>query len=191
MLVSNGCDTLKTTIVSPDNPILEACCNHTIFAGDDTILVAHSSEVKTYVWSPEVICLNPICDSVKVSPTVTTTYTVTLTDSSGCQLERILTVVVEAPCSDLIVPNVFTPNDAGPLGLNNVFYIKTTDLDSWSLIIYDRWGKEMYHSTTLNEYWDGNTEGGSKAPDGVYYYIINATCESTTYKKDGFVQLIR
>jgi len=49
----------------------------------------------------------------------------------------------------------------------------------------------MYSSINLEQYWDGNTESGSKAPDGVYYYIINATCEGNTYKKDGFVQLIR
>jgi gliding motility-associated-like protein len=132
-----------------------------------------------------------LCDSVKVSPTITTTYTVTLTDSAGCQVEQVITIVVETPCFNFTIPNVFTPNNAGPLGVNNVLYIKTTDLDAWSIIIYDRWGKEMYSSTNSNAYWSGNTEGGSKAPDGVYYYIINATCQGTSYKKDGFVQLIR
>lgn len=189
--VSNGCTTTKTTWVEPDNPSLEACCNNIIFAGDDTVLVARSPTAKKYEWSPQVNCLNPSCDSVQVSPTVTTTYTVISTDSAGCQVERIITIVVEMPCADFAVPNVFTPNDPGVLGLNSLFYIKTFGIQSWSIIIYDRWGKEMFHSSNPTQYWDGNTENGGKAPDGVYYYIINATCRDNAYKKDGFVQLIR
>jgi len=102
-----------------------------------------------------------------------------------------MVVTVEIPCIDLVVPNVFTPNNAGPSGVNNVFYIKTETLDLWSILIYDRWGKEMYKSTNPLQYWNGTSESNGQAADGVYYYIINATCHGTTYKKDGFVQLIR
>jgi gliding motility-associated-like protein len=180
------------TIISEPIPNMAACCDAIILAGNDTILFANGNTTKPYQWSPQVMCLNPpLCDSVKVSPTITTTYTVTLTDSLGCQVERILTVLVEIPCSNFTVPNVFTPNNAGPLGINNVFYIKTSGLNSWSIMIYDRWGMEMYNSSNPDEYWNGDTRNVSKAPDGVYYYIIHATCGGTTYKKDGFVQLIR
>jgi gliding motility-associated-like protein len=106
-------------------------------------------------------------------------------------LERIVTIVVETRCFDFIVPNVFTPANAGILGVNNVFYIKMEHMDAWSLIIFDRWGKEMFNTTNPDAYWTGNTEGGGQVPAGVYYYIISAACQNTTYKKDGFVQLIR
>jgi len=189
---SFGCSHDTSITIPPDIPILSACCNTIIVAGNDTTLVAKGNTTKPYQWSPQVTCLNPpLCDSVKASPTVTTTYTVTLTDSAGCQAERVITIVVEIPCIDFIVPNVFTPDYTGPLGLNSVFYIKTSGLNSWSIVIYDRWGKEMYNSINPAQYWNGNTESGSKAPDGVYYYIINAVCRGTNYKKDGFVQLIR
>jgi len=192
VVVSNGCPVTKTTVVIPDNPALSACCDNRILLGDDTVMVAHGSSSKPYVWSPPVNCLNPpICDSVQVTPTVTTTYTVTMTDSSGCQLERIVTILVETRCFDFIVPNVFTPANAGTLGLNNIFYVKTEHKDTWSLTIFDRWGKEMFNTTNPDAYWTGNAEGGGQAPAGVYYYIINAACQNTTYKKDGFVQLIR
>lgn len=190
VIVSNGCNTTETTIVTPDNPTLRACCDNIILIGDDTVIVAHGSSDK-YQWSPSVTCLNPLCDSVQVSPTVTTAYTVTLTDTFGCQLERIVTIMVDIRCFDFVVPNVFTPSNAGMVGMDNVFYIKTENMNSWSLVIYDRWGKEMFNSTDPARYWDGNTESGNKAPAGVYYYIISATCPGYTYKKDGFVQLIR
>jgi gliding motility-associated-like protein len=109
-------------------------------------------------------------------------------------VERIVTIVVETACFDFIVPNVFTPDFAGTGALgafDKVLYIKTENLSAWSITIYDRWGKEMFKSTDPDAFWDGNTEGGSKAPDGVYYYIISATCQNNAYKKDGFVQVIR
>ena len=109
----------------------------------------------------------------------------------GCQTDRVITITVETPCFNFTVPNVFTPNNAGPFGFDNVFYIKTINLDAWSLLVYDRWGKDVFKSSSPTDYWTGTTEGGGKASDGVYYYIINATCQGNSYKKDGFVQLIR
>ncbi len=193
-LFKDGCANTEITDVTPYNPPLNACCSTIIFPGDDTIITASGSTIKEYQWvdSANVVCLNPpLCNEVKVTPTVTTTYTVIGTDSNGCQSQRIVTIIVEIPCFNFTVPNVFTPNNPGPNGVNNVFYIKTENISGWSIYIYDRWGKEMFKSTNPDVYWNGNTESGSKAPDGVYYYIIKGTCQNNTYKKDGFLQLIR
>jgi gliding motility-associated-like protein len=190
--VTNGCKASKTVTLQPDIPKMTACCDKVILLGDDTVITANGITNNPFTWSPAVNCLNPpLCNSVQVAPTETTTYTVTMTDSLGCQVEQLVTITVEIPCTNFIVPNVFTPNYAGPLGENNVFYIKTENLSAWSIIIFDRWGKEMYKSSNPNQYWAGTSEGGGQAPSGVYYYIINATCQGNTYKKDGFVQLIR
>jgi gliding motility-associated-like protein len=189
--VYNGCTSTSTVTVTPDIPDLFVCCNGTIISGDDTILVA--SGLISYTWIPvsSVTCLTPSCDSVKVSPTVTTTYTVSGQDIFGCDTETMITVNVEVTCLNFTIPNVFTPNFSGQNEKDNIFYIKNSYVDSWSILIYDRWGKEMYNSVNPNSYWSGVTENGDKAPDGVYYYIINASCQGITYKKDGFVQLIR
>ena len=194
VIVSNGCSTTRITTVTPESPAIEACCNTMIIKGNDTTMVASGdTSIVSYSWSPSVDCLDPKCDSVKAKPGVTTTYTVTGTDSKGCQSARIVTITVEIPCFNFVVPNVFTPSNAGAIGLDNNFYINTSNsnVDSWSLLIYDRWGKEMFKSTNPNEYWNGNAESGGLAPAGVYYYIIDGTCQGNTYKKDGFVQLIR
>ncbi len=192
--VSNGCAVTGTVTLTPVVLSLAACCDKIILLGDDTIITAHSfgsGKITSYSWSPKVTCLNHLCDSVSVAPTVTTTYTVVGTDSLGCEIERVVTIVVEDVCFNFTVPNVFTPTDAGILGLNNIFYIKTQNINSWSIFIYDRWGAEMFKSTNPAQYWTGKTESGGEAPAGVYYYIIKGICENNTYQKDGFVQLIR
>lgn len=178
-----------TVTVTPIIPPLNVCCDKTIMIGDDTVITA--SGVSKYLWMPGNSLNCDTCPTVIASPTVTTTYTVTGVDSSGCTTEKIITIIVETPCFNLTVPNVFTPTNAGVLGLDNLFYIKTKNIETWSMLIYDRWGKEMYKSTNPDEYWKGDTEGGGQAPAGVYYYMITGTCQNSTYKKDGFVQLIR
>jgi len=189
VIITKECNVSASTTVTVIVPRLFACCDTTISTGTNVLLYANSAA--KYKWMPLTGLNCDTCATVIASPAITTTYTVTGTDSAGCQTERIITVVVEIHCEDFIVPNVFTPNNSGYLGMNNVFYIKTTNLNSWSIFIYDRWGREMYKSTDPSTYWNGKTETGSDAPDGVYYYIINATCQNNTYTKEGFVQVIR
>ncbi|HTB31871.1 MAG TPA: gliding motility-associated C-terminal domain-containing protein [Bacteroidia bacterium] len=189
--VSTGCKVTSSAVITVENPVIYACCDTTIFPGNSVSLNAGGSNIIHYLWTPSTGISCDTCPVVTVSPTVTTTYTVVGTDSLGCQTERILEIIVDIPCVGFNVPNVFTPDFAGQQGLNQVFYIKAENMSAWSIIIYDRWGKEMFRSGDPLSYWDGTTEGGSKAPDGVYYYIISATCQNNPYKKDGFVQLIR
>ncbi len=155
-------------------------------------LNASGSDIIHYQWTPSSGINCDTCPAVIATPTVTTTYTVIGTDSLGCETERIVVIVVEIPCIGLTVPNVFTPDDAGPNGVNGIFSIKAETEDAWSIIIYDRWGKEMYNSSNPLQYWTGETEGGGKAPDGVYYYIINATCHGHQLQERRIcVQVIR
>jgi len=192
VVISNGCSVTKTVEVFQDVPLLSACCNTIVLAGDDTLISAGGPSIIKYQWEPDDGSLNcDTCANVIASPTVTTTYTVIGTDAEGCLNERIVTIIVESPCFNLIVPNVFTPTNNGALGVDNMFYIKAENMDAWSLTIYNRWGIEMFHTNNTYQYWNGNTENGGQAPAGVYYYIINATCNNRTYRKDGFVQLIR
>lgn len=127
-------------------------------------------------------CANPVA-----SPSVTTTYTVISTDANGCTSARTVTVIVEMPCADFAVPNIFTPNDDG---INDDFVIRILNPSSYSIEIYDRWGKKVYASTNPDVYWNGRILSTQYlVPDGVYYYIIKATCGSNNYIKKGFVQV--
>lgn len=194
IVYKDGCyDTLYAPI-SVDNLSINACCDATIQPGTSTSLTSSSSgRGIRYKWSPFEGLNCDTCADVIATPSVTTTYTVTLTDSLGCKIDQSITVTLEYPCADFKIPNVLTPTNPGPSGVDNEFYISITDfgITSWSIQIFDRWGKQVYNSTNPNEYWQGKMESGGEAPGGVYYYILNFTCQGIAYKKDGYLQLIR
>ncbi len=183
---ANGCKGLGLVSISTQPPALFACCDKTIIQGAFVVITADSSV--HYVWSPSTGLNCDTCQSVIATPTVTTTYTVTGTDSNGCVIERTITITVDILCADFTVPNVFTPNNDA---IDDQLVIKAENMDMYTITIYDRWGKEMYKSSDPTQYWNGKTESAGEAPTGVYYYLINSTCKGNTYKKDGFVQLIR
>jgi hypothetical protein len=93
--VKNSCgdSAKKSTTITAENPLMTACCNEIILPGQSTILEAYGNSV-SYTWMPTVTCLNPLCDSVKVTATVTTTYTVVGSDSAGCQAEERVTITI-------------------------------------------------------------------------------------------------
>ncbi len=66
------------------------------------------------------------------------------------------------------VPNAFTPNDDG---LNSKFKIVYGSIKTFKLVIYDRWGEEMFSTTDIDNNWDG-TFKGRPCPDGVYIYTL-------------------
>jgi gliding motility-associated-like protein len=186
--VFNGCTGSASATVNVDNPILFACCDTLIESGNSTHLSSSGGNIVKYVWTPSTGLNCDTCANVIATPTISTTYTVIGTDSLGCTIERTVVVIVEPTCANIIVPNVFTPNGDTK---NDVFEIMVGQVSSYSIFIYDRWGKEMYKSTDPTKSWEGTTEGGSIAPDGVYFYIIQSTCNSKTYKYQGYVQVIR
>jgi len=72
--------------------------------------------------------------------------------------------VVQVPYLEFI-PNVFTPNDDQK---NDVFQIVYTgDWANYSLSIYNRYGKLVFHSVDPENHW--NAEG---EPSDVYYYYF-------------------
>jgi gliding motility-associated-like protein len=73
---------------------------------------------------------------------------------------------------ELIVPNAFTPNGDGH---NDLFRVKNPQLvQSFSMIIFDRWGVKVFGSTDPYKGWDGSW-GGHPASGGTYIWAINYT----------------
>lgn len=185
----NGCpaaDTAHTTVIVLPLPHPAISNDTTITAGTSINLFATGGT--SYLWMPGAGLSCNTCATPVATPTTTTTYSVTVTDSAGCSSVIYVTVDVTLPCSDFTVPNVFTPNDDG---INDDFVVDAHNPSTYSIEIFDRWGKMVYTSNDATQYWNGRIlKTDNLAPDGVYYYIIKATCFSQSYAHKGYVQLL-
>ena len=89
----------------------------------------------------------------------------------------------------MIIPNVFTPNGDG---INDYFTITKVGISDFNIVIYDRWGLEIFDSNQISASWDGNNKKGHSVSDGTYFYVINAKgVDAKNYNFKGFISLIR
>ena len=63
-------------------------------------------------------------------------------------------------------------------------------LGQYSLLIYDRWGKEVYATTDILKGWDG-TDKGLPCNAGVYVWIIRYEGETGQVSNKGMVTLVK
>ncbi|NML67910.1 hypothetical protein HHL22_22140 [Hymenobacter sp. RP-2-7] len=110
-------------------------------------------------------------------------YAVTAT-LAGCQTARAEYVVSEGDCASsptaMLVPNILTPNGDQ---LNDVFTLPGTAAGSWTLVLYNRWGREVYRSAAYQNDW------GPAAAAGVYYYYLRQPTSGATQR--GWVEVVR
>lgn len=93
------------------------------------------------------------------------------------------------PTPVIVAPNVFTPNGDG---LNDIFFLKSTNAENIDLVILNRWGNIMYESSGTNPTWNGQTPGDKPATDGTFFYKYVATGPGgDVIEGHGFVQLVR
>lgn len=69
------------------------------------------------------------------------------------------------------LPNIFTPNGDG---VNDVFKIKTKNLLSLTVLVFDQSGKSVFQWNGLDGGWDGYLPDGRPAAVGNYYYSVLA-----------------
>lgn len=99
-------------------------------------------------------------------------YTVTLmvTNAEGCIGVITKTIEINDAEPVIIIPNVFTPNDDS---VNDFFSITISNVKSFSIVIYDRWGIRVFESSQIKVSWDGTIADGRKCSAGTYFFILN------------------
>jgi len=117
------------------------------------------------------------------------TYQVMLVaQNATCLDTAYATIIVDSPLG-LEAPNVFTPNDDGT---NDLFFVKTYGAKELQLQIFNRWGNLIFEITDVNAGWDGKESNGSKAVDGVYFYVAKLTgADGKTSESKGTIHLFR
>jgi gliding motility-associated-like protein len=121
----------------------------------------------------------------------TNTYTISLrvTSDKGC-VNTFSRDVLVGPDIIVFIPDVFTPDGAGP-NRNNMFMISAVNYKDLNIMVYNRWGEKLYETDDITKGWDGNSNG-NPCPDGVYIYkVVVNSLEGKRYDFDGTFTLMR
>ena len=124
-----------------------------------------------------------------VSYTNSGTFSVTLIASNGNCSDTAYALVVSDVSSNIVVPNIFSPNGDG---INDFFFIKCTGIKNLVCTIYNRWGQLVYSISSVDQTWDGEMNNGNKATDGIYFYLLEASdIDGKNYTLNGDITLLR
>ena len=86
---------------------------------------------------------------------------------------------------ELIIPNVFTPNNDGA---NDSYFVTSKGITEYNITILNRWGDVVFESNDITKQWDGTT-GGNLCTEGTYFYFIKAKSASKDFLKQGHITL--
>jgi gliding motility-associated-like protein len=99
--------------------------------------------------------------------------------AAGCPI-RATRVASPANCP-IVIPNIITPNGDHE---NESFTLKGLVPAEWRLIIFDRWGKQVYEKARYDNGWDATGQAS-----GVYYYMLSNEATGERYR--GWVEVQR
>ena len=188
---SNYCtDTFKLTVAKIDTPNISivnlrgkntVCFN---FEKINLTILDTDLTKSTYEWSTGETTAN--IEVIEEGNYFVTAYNILC--------KSIKSINVKEYCiSKLSIPNAFTPNSEGP---NDIFIpVPYGDITNYELLIFDRWGEQIFSTKNLNEGWDGTYLGNTCQVD-VYVYkaIYDYITENQAVKTEvrvGTVTLLR
>jgi len=144
--------------------------------------------IGSYEWKPSDFLSCAYCREPVVTPLEDRSYTLVVTDSSGCKATDEVTVVVKTDY-DVFMPNVFSPNGDG---VNDVYEpIDYGSVRMGTMKIFNRWGALIYETSDIHAGWDGTFKGEKLTPAVFIYHITGEFLDGSTFDETGSVTLIR
>ncbi len=115
-------------------------------------------------------------------------YQICNTNCSDLCVTAIVTIKVGADAGDeCVLPTIFTPNGDG---VNDQIIIYClTEYPENELIVFNRWGDEVYREAGYLNTWEG-TYDGQPLPQGTYFYILKLNDADNTVLQ-GYIMLKR
>lgn len=189
IVTAYGCppDTAYVTVNVHNLPTADAGTDTTINAGNITQLNACCGT--SYSWSPTTGLSCSDCKNPDASPTATTTYYISVTDTNECSnFDSVTVFIKEIECGEVFLPNAFSPNNDGENDLECIF---GNCIQTMHLSIYNRWGERVFETDKPKECWDG-TYKGKVMNTAVFVYYLNVTLiTGEKINKQGNINLIR
>lgn len=184
---SGNCkDTAVVTVTVNTPPQATASPDTTIEMGEQVQLIATGGI--NYEWTPAtgLSCTN--CATPIAKPMETTDYCIRVTDANGCEDNACLRIVVIFKCGEIYVPNIISPNGDGQ---NDEAKVYGNCIDQMEWHIFDRWGNEVFKTSSPDETWDG-THNKKGVTEGVYFYWLKIITRQQEIKEmKGSITVIR
>jgi gliding motility-associated-like protein len=182
-------DTLSLALPVADKPLPQLTKSNDIncFQGQATL---NAQGGISYSWQPATGLNNPRSNTPVVTISTTTTYSVSVKTSQGCEVQDSITVYVNKgdDGSGFPVPSAFTPNGDGR---NDCFGVRHWGAaTNFSMNLYNRWGERVFHADDPSQCWDGIYKGVPQPGDVYVYWIKAKTLCGDVFRKGTFV-LIR
>lgn len=162
----NGCERSDTMLVKYDmKPRVQLGPDISYCPGMQIVLKPEIQYAQSLLWQD---------GSATPSITVAREGLYHVTAINDCGMARDSVQLVKGVCK-LYVPTAFTPNGDG---LNDVFKAQFGEgITKFKMMIYNRWGQQVFFSENKNEGWTGQLNGKNLS-SGVYAWMI-------TYKEAG------
>ncbi len=177
VLKNGGCiDTIMKEVTIHPNPIVDLGNDIEMEACSSIILEA-ANPGASYLWSTGETTEKIELVSIPKDTTVWVTV-----DKYGCKGSDTILIKVEEVQTKLFFPNAFTPNSDGtndyfaPVG-------NTSNVALYQLLIYNRWGQQVFESANPDIGWDGTYNGRTSAI-GTYIYKVSYQMENCVGKEE-------
>lgn len=184
---ASGCTSVATVLVGASGSVIaNAGADVTILQGQSTGL--NGTGGTSWSWTPVNTLDCPTCQNPTATPSVTTTYILTVTDSLGCTDTDTVTVFVDIECGDLFLPTAFSPNGDGE---NDIYCVRSNCIKTMQFEIYNRWGEMVFSTTDPEICWDG-TWRDKPCENAVFtFFLRGEMIDGTPIDMQGNITLVK
>ncbi|TKC65240.1 T9SS type B sorting domain-containing protein [Pedobacter hiemivivus] len=186
---NGGTDTFSRSFVITVNPLPVASISSDkgtqMSKGEVAVLSATGGS--SYVWANASGIISGHNTAVlTVRPSQTTTYTLTVSNVSGCTQVQQFTITILDDYAKVKALNILSPNGDG---YNDKWLIDNLDYyPNNEVKIFDRSGRQIYSKKSYDNSWDGMLNG-AVLEEGTYFYVIDFGNGSPKLK--GFITIVR
>ena len=152
--------TITAQIIDPDFDIPEGCRGNRYMAEIVALGGSFNPDTATYAWTgPDGFT----AATKEIEVAAAGEYSVTITTAEGCQVSA-TRMIEPRPC---MIPRGISPNGDE---YNQNFDL--TGLNVRKIVIFNRFGKEVYSFKNYVDEWHGQDSSGKELPTGTYFYSL-------------------
>jgi gliding motility-associated-like protein len=183
---ANGCtDTSDVFVDLFSQPFIQTIPDVYAIYGDAIQLGVTGNSAGSFIWSPAEYLSCVSCTSPIATVSENMTFTVTYFDENGCSTSDNINIFFDPI---IYIPNTFTPDDDE---FNQGFRVFANNIESFELLIFNRWGELVYSMNDLSDYWDGSYNGNI-CQDGTYTWKMTYhDFDGDEFVLTGHVNLLR